>query len=109
MPNWWPARSWGCFRQPLATLLMAVATALFIAALGLLIGALAKGDDQAVIFSLIPMFVFAGLGGACTIQTAKLLQEAVEDKAQPHEVTIAAKMHLARVRKSLFGNTEKEG
>jgi len=51
-------------RQPLATLLMAVATALFIAALGLLIGALAKGDDQAVIFSLIPMFVFAGLGGA---------------------------------------------
>lgn len=51
----------------------------------------------------------AGLGGACTIQTAKLLQEAADDKAQPHEVTVAAKMHLARVRKSLFGNQEKEG
>ena len=51
----------------------------------------------------------AGLGGACTIQTAKLLQEVVEDKAQPAEVTSAAKMHLLRVRKSLFGNTEKEG
>ena len=51
-------------RQPVATLLMAVATALFIGAMGLLIGALAKGDDQAIIFSLIPMFVLAGLGGA---------------------------------------------
>jgi hypothetical protein len=51
----------------------------------------------------------AGLGGACTIQTAKLLQETLEDKAQPQEVTNAAKMHLARVRKSLFGNPEKEG
>ncbi len=51
----------------------------------------------------------AGLSGACTIQTAKLLQEVVEDKAQPAEVTSAAKMHLARVRKSLFGNQEKEG
>ncbi len=50
----------------------------------------------------------AGLGGACTIQTAKLLQEAVEDKAQPAEVTQAARMHLARVRKQLFGNPEKE-
>jgi ABC-2 type transport system permease protein len=30
----------------------------------LLIGILAKSEEQAVIFSLIPMFVFAGLGGA---------------------------------------------
>lgn len=51
----------------------------------------------------------AGLGGACTIQTAKLLQEVTEDKAQPAEVTNAAKMHLARVRKSLFGSPDKEG
>jgi hypothetical protein len=51
----------------------------------------------------------AGLGGACTIQTAKLLHEAAEDKSQPHEVTVAAKTHLARVRKSLFGNPDKEG
>jgi ABC-2 type transport system permease protein len=51
-------------RLPLATLLVAVATALCIAALGLLIGMLAKTDEQAIIFSLIPMFVLSGLGGA---------------------------------------------
>jgi ABC-2 type transport system permease protein len=51
-------------RQPLATLLMAFTSALFIAGLGLLIGALAKSDEQAIIFALLPMFVFAGLGGA---------------------------------------------
>jgi len=51
-------------RQPLATLVMVITTALFIAGLGLLIGSLAKTDEQAIIFSLIPMFVFAGLGGA---------------------------------------------
>ncbi len=50
----------------------------------------------------------AGLGGACTIQTAKLLQEFSEDKSQPPEVTQAARMHLARVRKSLFGSPDKE-
>ena len=32
--------------------------------MGLLIGALAKTSDQGVILSLVPMFVFAGLGGA---------------------------------------------
>ena len=51
-------------RQPLATLLMAFTSALFIAGLGLLIGALAKSDEQAILFALLPMFVFAGLGGA---------------------------------------------
>jgi truncated hemoglobin YjbI len=51
----------------------------------------------------------AGLGGACTIQAAKLLQELTEDKAQPPEVTTTAKIHLARVRKQLFGAAEKEG
>ncbi len=50
--------------QPLATLVMALATALFMAALGLLIGTLAKTDEQAIIFSLILMFVFSALGGA---------------------------------------------
>jgi hypothetical protein len=44
-----------------------------------------------------------GLGGAATIQTAKLLQEVSEDKTQPPEVVKAARMHLARVRKQLFG------
>lgn len=51
-------------RQPLAVLVMITATALFIAGLGLLIGALAKTDDQAVLFAMIPMFIFSGLGGA---------------------------------------------
>jgi ABC-2 type transport system permease protein len=51
-------------RQPLATLIMALCSALFIAGLGLLIGALAKTDEQAILFALVPMFVFAGLGGA---------------------------------------------
>jgi ABC-2 type transport system permease protein len=51
-------------RQPLATLLVAVSAALCIGALGLLIGVFAKSDEQAIIFSLVPMFVFAGLGGA---------------------------------------------
>jgi ABC-2 type transport system permease protein len=51
-------------RDPTATLLVAITAALCIAAMGLLIGVLAKNEDQAVIFSLVPMFLFAGLGGA---------------------------------------------
>ena len=51
-------------RVPGATLLMAFSAALCISALGLLIGILARSEEQATIFSLIPMFVFAGLGGA---------------------------------------------
>lgn len=51
-------------REPLASGLVILATALWTAALGLLIGSLAKNDDQVVIFSLIPMFVLAGMGGA---------------------------------------------
>jgi ABC-2 type transport system permease protein len=51
-------------RLPLATLLVAIVTAVCIAALGLLIGVMAKSEEQAVIFSLIPMFILSGLGGA---------------------------------------------
>lgn len=51
-------------RQPLAVGLVMVATALWTAGLGLLIGVLAKTEDQVIIFSLIPMFVLAGMGGA---------------------------------------------
>jgi len=47
-----------------ATLLVTLASALCIGALGLLIGVLAKSEEQAVMFSLIPMFILAGLGGA---------------------------------------------
>lgn len=52
------------FRLPAATMLVAFSTAVCISALGLLIGILAKSEEQAVTFSLIPMFVFSGLGGA---------------------------------------------
>ena len=51
-------------RLPFATMLVAVVTAVCIAALGLLIGVMAKSEEQAVIFSLIPMFILSGLGGA---------------------------------------------
>ena len=49
---------------PVATLLVAFCAALSISAMGLLIGVLARSEEQAVIFSLIPMFVLSGLGGA---------------------------------------------
>ena len=51
-------------RLPLASLLVALVSAVCIAALGLLIGVMAKSEEQAVVFSLIPMFVLSGLGGA---------------------------------------------
>jgi ABC-2 type transport system permease protein len=52
------------FRLPLATLLVAVTAAACISAIGLLIGVVAKSEEQAVVFSLIPMFILSGLGGA---------------------------------------------
>ena len=51
-------------RDPLATLFVAFSAALCISALGLLIGIFARTEEQAITFSLIPMFVFSGLGGA---------------------------------------------
>ena len=53
----------GYARDAGATLLVAVSAALCIAALGLLVGILAKSEEQASIFSLLPMLVFSGLGG----------------------------------------------
>lgn len=51
-------------REPLAIALVMVATAAWAAALGLLVGVLAKTEEQAIIYSLIFMFVLAGMGGA---------------------------------------------
>ncbi len=51
-------------REPLATLLLMVALALFAATLGLLIGALAKSEQHASALGLIGMFAFSALGGA---------------------------------------------
>lgn len=52
------------FSQAGATLLVALASALCIGGLGLLIGALAKTEEQAIMFSLLPMFLLSALGGA---------------------------------------------
>ncbi len=54
----------GYFQAPLATLIIAVTTSLFTASLGLLIGALAQTEEQSIMFSLVPMFILSGLGGA---------------------------------------------
>jgi len=51
-------------REPVAILLLAVTMSLWTASLGLLIGVLAKTEEQAVIFAMIPMFILSALGGA---------------------------------------------
>lgn len=51
-------------REPVAVLVMMLATALCTAGIGLLIGVLAKTDDQVAMFSVIPTLLMAGLGGA---------------------------------------------
>jgi ABC-2 type transport system permease protein len=52
------------YGAPLATFFLSIATALAAASLGLLIGTLANNEDQVIIYTLIPMFVLSGLGGA---------------------------------------------
>jgi ABC-2 type transport system permease protein len=47
-----------------ATLLVVFGAVTCIAAMGLLIGVMAQSEEQAVIFSIIPMFILSGLGGA---------------------------------------------
>lgn len=51
-------------RQPLGILILSMALGLWIAALGLLIGVLAKNDSQVVLFSLLAMFLFSAMGGS---------------------------------------------
>jgi ABC-2 type transport system permease protein len=51
-------------REPLGTLVMLVALALWVTSLGLLIGALARTELQVMTFSFIAMILFAALGGA---------------------------------------------
>jgi ABC-2 type transport system permease protein len=54
----------GYLREPGATLLMMVVLSVWSGAAGLLIGVLAKTQEQIIIFCLIPMLLLAGLGGA---------------------------------------------
>ncbi len=68
------------FNAPLATFLLAVASCAFVASLGLLIGVLAKLPEHTVIFSLLPMFIFSGLGGAWL--PLELLGESIRFVAQ---------------------------
>ena len=51
------------FREPLGTLLVSVALGLWVASLGLLIGVVAKEEQQVILFSMIAMFLFSALGG----------------------------------------------
>lgn len=50
-------------RVPLGTLLIAISLGLWVASMGLLIGTLAKSDNQVVLYSMLAMFVFSALGG----------------------------------------------
>lgn len=51
-------------REPLAVLMVMAGLAAWIAGLGLFISTMAKVEEQAVLFSLIAMFLFSSLGGA---------------------------------------------
>lgn len=49
--------------SPVAVLITALTAAACIAGLGVLIGTLARSEEQAIVLSLVPMFVLVGLGG----------------------------------------------
>jgi ABC-2 type transporter. len=51
------------FRELFGTLLVLVTLGLWVASLGLLIGIVAKEEQQVILYSLIAMFVFSALGG----------------------------------------------
>ena len=48
---------------PLGVLLVAVALGLWVSSMGLLIGVIAKEDQQVILYSMIAMFLFSALGG----------------------------------------------
>lgn len=50
-------------REPLGILLVSVTLGLWVSAMGLLIGVVAKEEQQVIMYSMIAMFVFSGLGG----------------------------------------------
>jgi ABC-type multidrug transport system permease subunit len=51
-------------REPLGILLLAVSMGLWVASLGLLIGVVAKEENQVILYSMVAMFLFSALGGA---------------------------------------------
>jgi ABC-2 type transport system permease protein len=50
-------------REPLAVLLVALTLGLWISSMGLLIGVVAKEEDQVILYAMIAMFLFSALGG----------------------------------------------
>jgi len=50
-------------REPLGVLLISVALGLWIASMGLLIGVIAKEEQQVILYSMVAMFLFSALGG----------------------------------------------
>jgi ABC-2 type transport system permease protein len=50
-------------REPVGTLLVSIALGLWVASMGLLIGVIAKSDDQVILYAMIAMFLFSALGG----------------------------------------------
>ncbi|MEN4013148.1 MAG: ABC transporter permease [Chloroflexota bacterium] len=70
-------------RAPFGILLVSAALGLWVAALGLLIGALAKNDSQVVLFSLLAMFIFSALGGTWFPLEASSGAFAMVGKAMP--------------------------
>ncbi len=70
-------------RAPLGILLVSAALALWVAAMGLLVGALAKNDSQVVLYSLMAMFIFSTLGGSWFPLEASSDGFALAGKAMP--------------------------
>jgi len=50
-------------REPLAVLLVAVTLGLWVSSMGLLIGVIAKEEQQVILYSMIAMFLFSAMGG----------------------------------------------
>lgn len=50
-------------REPLAVLLVSATLGLWIASMGLLIGVVAKEEQQVILYAMIAMFLFSALGG----------------------------------------------
>lgn len=51
-------------REPLGIVLLSVTLGLWVASLGLLIGVVAKEEQQVILYSMVAMFLFSALGGA---------------------------------------------
>jgi ABC-2 type transport system permease protein len=50
-------------REPLAILLIAITLGLWVSSMGLLVGVIAKAEEQVILYSMIAMFLFSALGG----------------------------------------------